>query len=222
MATPFLYDPDFYKGSVAALAFNVMEADEHWITHENVPRRELYHNDRPVPYLYGKAEFARTYLPTPWNPIATLLREMIRDLHGIDYDVCFSNMYRNGKDQLGWHADDSPEMDDDYPIMIVSLYPDDKTLREIWFRPNLSNAACPVCSAKLGEAHGGSCAASVIDEREASKFRADSVEKLLLGNGSLVVMSAHMQETHEHRIPKSGHNECGARISLTFRKYKEV
>lgn len=42
------------------------------------------------------------------------------------------------------------------------------------------------------------------------------VQKLLLGHGSLAVMPAGMQATHQHRIPK-GSRACGMRISLTLR-----
>ena len=51
-------------------------------------------------------------------------------------------------------------------------------------------------------------------------FRANgvgaSVEKLTLESGSLAVMAAGMQQTHQHRIPKHS-GLCGPRLSLTFR-----
>lgn len=46
----------------------------------------------------------------------------------------------------------------------------------------------------------------------------DSRESLVLTHGSLCLMAAGMQDTHDHRIPKAGF-ECGSRISLTFRGY---
>lgn len=45
----------------------------------------------------------------------------------------------------------------------------------------------------------------------------DVIEKLVLTDGSLLIMKPGMQMTHQHRIPKHG-AECGARLSLTFRK----
>lgn len=48
---------------------------------------------------------------------------------------------------------------------------------------------------------------------------ADEVEKLKLGNGSLMIMKPGMQHTHFHRIPKHD-RECTERISLTYRGYK--
>lgn len=40
-----------------------------------------------------------------------------------------------------------------------------------------------------------------------------------LGNGSLFLMPAGMQDTHKHKIPK-GDRPMGPRISLTYRKWK--
>lgn len=39
-----------------------------------------------------------------------------------------------------------------------------------------------------------------------------------LENGSLFMMPAGFQKTHQHKIPKHDRN-CGVRISLTFRRY---
>jgi alkylated DNA repair dioxygenase AlkB len=45
----------------------------------------------------------------------------------------------------------------------------------------------------------------------------EAIVKRALPHGSLIVMPAGFQQTHQHRIPKHG-AECGPRISLTFRK----
>ena len=39
---------------------------------------------------------------------------------GVAYNVCFLNRYDDQRNHLGWHADDSPEMDHDHPIAVVS------------------------------------------------------------------------------------------------------
>lgn len=44
-------------------------------------------------------------------------------------------------------------------------------------------------------------------------------DKYLLADGSLFVMPSGFQKYYLHKIPKSD-RECGGRISLTFRKYK--
>lgn len=148
-------------------------------------RLEYYCNDFDRPYTYGQKEYARTYEPQPYHPLITMMREQLEDLTGHKFEVCFLNGYRDGKDQLGWHADDSPEMDDARPIGIISLGAE----REIWFRGN---------------------------------DRKDDVAKLKLASGSLCLMDPGMQDTHQHRIPKSPVQNCPPRISLTFRGYVDL
>jgi alkylated DNA repair dioxygenase AlkB len=43
-------------------------------------------------------------------------------------------------------------------------------------------------------------------------------QRQLLEPGSLLIMPAGMQQTHQHRIPK-GDREMGPRVSLTFRRF---
>lgn len=47
----------------------------------------------------------------------------------------------------------------------------------------------------------------------------ESIHKQTLSNGSILMMPPGFQQTHQHRIPKHT-SDCGARISLTFRKLK--
>lgn len=94
------------------------------------PRLEYYCNDIPVPYTYGRGVGVRTYDPQPVHPAIAACREVVEKLTVAVMEVCFLNGYRDGSDHLGWHADDSPEMDPRRPIAIVSL----GARREIYFR----------------------------------------------------------------------------------------
>ena len=95
------------------------------------PRQEYYCNDFPNPYVYGKGRGQRLYNPQPYTASITAIRKIAEETAKTKFEVCFLNRYLNQHDQLGWHADDSPEMDDARPIAIVSLGVE----REIWFRP---------------------------------------------------------------------------------------
>lgn len=44
-------------------------------------------------------------------------------------------------------------------------------------------------------------------------------QKIMLGNGSLFIMPSHFQEEYLHKIPRHFSQDCGTRISLTFRNY---
>lgn len=85
------------------------------------PRWEKYYNDVSAPYTYGSGRGARTYEPSPWPAFVMSPRHNIESAFNIDYDVCFLNRYNGERDHLGWHSDDSPEMDPAYPIMVLSL-----------------------------------------------------------------------------------------------------
>lgn len=176
---PIKYVSKFIENPNEVLAS--LQNDLKWERRETTPRSEYYINDVRVPYTYGKGRGVREYLPQDTHPIIEKIKEDLTKMTGYKFEVCFLNRYHNQSDHLGWHADDSPEMDDNRPIAIVSLGVE----REIWF--------CP----------------------QADK---NDLTKVKLENGSLCLMEKGMQETHFHRIPKSG-SECGERISLTFRGY---
>lgn len=184
---PVLYLPRLvYKPT---FVFKVLWDMMPWEKREGAPRREAWFNPYDMPYTYGTGEYARTYAAHPLNDdggvpawIIGSIMQRLNDL-GDSYDCCFVNGYENGRQHLGWHADDSPEMDTNHPIATVSLGAE----REIWFR-------------RKGDDTGA------------------HVEKLLLKNGSAAIMSEHMQEEWQHRIPKSSVADCGPRLSLTYRK----
>lgn len=190
---PFSYCPYAIERDIATMAFNHLWNRLDWIHHDKVPRREYYVALNRQDYAYGKADFSRTYKSQPMDSVLEMLWRKAEAATGVLFDVVFLNGYADGKDHLGWHSDDSPEMDDARPIAIVSL----GETREIWFRPKPKPRV--IRSVDL----------------EAEKL----VERLKLGHGSLCLMAPGMQDTHQHRIPKAAFMVCGPRISLTFRGY---
>ena len=219
LKAPVIYEAGFLKDADAMFA--VLWNDLPWIRHDKVPRKECYFNEFNSPYSYGTPEFARVYEPTPvWHPlvkdIQVQLEAFLEEKLGFKMrmEVCFLNGYADGKDQLGWHADDSPEMDDARPIITISL----GAAREIWFRLNEIEAAKLFLSA-TGSVWDKDTATT---DQKTIYLAIREREVLLLGNGSIAIMLPGMQDTHEHRIPRSGMNKCGPRISLTFRGYAAV
>jgi len=105
-----------------------------WERRADAPRSEYYCNDFNEPYIYGRGAGRRTYLVRPYHPDILAIRKLLEEQAKCKFEVCFLNRYLNQKDQLGWHSDDSPEMDDARPIATISLGVE----REIWFRPKES------------------------------------------------------------------------------------
>lgn len=128
MKPPIIYSPNFFTN--ADDLFKQLK-ELAWVKRGNTPRQEYYCNDFDLPYVYGKGMYAREYEAQPYTPAIQEIREVCEKHAATKFEVCFLNRYLNQRDQLGWHADDSPEMDDARPIAIVSFGVE----REIWFRP---------------------------------------------------------------------------------------
>jgi alkylated DNA repair dioxygenase AlkB len=214
---PITYVPNFVQSHEEY--FNRLWNELAWIDVAG-PRLEYYINDFPVPYTYGKGNGQRSYDPQPMHEVIAAMRADLEKLTGSKFEVCFLNGYRDGSDQLGWHEDDSPEMDDERPIAIISL----GAKREIYFRTT-PGRRCPDCLGKVGMQHGPDCnreaEMEIIDDHCQTYLFQETVEKVWLESGSLCLMQPGMQDTHQHRIPKASTHNCGPRISLTFRGYVE-
>jgi len=124
------YRPGFVANPNSA--FDVLWNELAWERRGSTPRREYYCNEVAVPYVYGRGAGEREYLPNAWHPAILAIKAEVEAALGVKFEVAFLNGYEDGRDHLGGHADNSPEMDDNRPIAIVTLGAE----REIWFYPN--------------------------------------------------------------------------------------
>ena len=189
-----IYIPGFVAKGGADSAFDKLWNELNWERRGDAPRREYWTNVFDRDYSYGRGAGLRTYHAQKMHPdirdIGMLLLTDPRVL--VDYEGCFLNGYEGAHDWLGWHEDDDPGIDHSKPIAIVTLYGGegvDKP-RSIQFRE------------KLGEVDGKMTYGETVDQP--------------LEHGSLCLMPAGFQATHQHRIPKAGF-AAKSRISLTFR-----
>lgn len=85
------------------------------------PRRTAWHGDPGRVYAYS----GRTFEPAPWTAPLAEVRDRVEGLTGVRFDSVLVNEYRDGRDSMGWHADDEPELGprapDDVLIASVSL-----------------------------------------------------------------------------------------------------
>jgi len=124
---PVVYIPNFVENSKDV--FNRLYSNLEWVE-TDLPRKEYYCNDHDVAYTYGRGQFAKTYHRNVYTDDILDIRKKLESLLDVTLDVCFLNRYDDLSDHIGWHADDSPEMDDSRPIVTVSLGAE----REIWFK----------------------------------------------------------------------------------------
>lgn len=82
-----------------------------------VPRLVAWHGDPAASYTYS----GTPHLPRPWTPELALIRDRVGALTGVEFNAVLLNLYRDGRDGMGWHADDEPELGRDPVIASVSL-----------------------------------------------------------------------------------------------------
>lgn len=111
--------------------------------HHAMPRLTCWMADPGCDYRYSGLANAIE----PWTPLADAIRRRIGEAAGRDFNSLLLNLYRDGRDAMGWHADDEPELDPGAPIASLSL----GATRSLRFRPRQRDAA-PTVALELG--HG--------------------------------------------------------------------
>lgn len=102
-------------------------------------RDECFMADGRRIYTYGVDRNARAYVASPFHPEVRMIMNYINDTLGTSFNVCVLNRYRNERQALGWHSDDSPEQDQSHPIAVVSF----GAPRAIWIRRIGQKGAVP-------------------------------------------------------------------------------
>ena len=116
------YEEHFLPPPEAARFFDVLLRECAWerrITSFGypVPRDEAYYGDAGTQYTYSR----RHYTPLPWIAELLELRARVQaatppnayanlSLPAAGYNAVLCNLYRNGNDSVGLHADAEPEM----------------------------------------------------------------------------------------------------------------
>ena len=153
-----------------------------------VPRLECMFGPPTARYLYSGSVELKAYL---WNSELLKLRDRLSASLGYRFDICIGNLYRNGEDSIGWHADDKPSMG--------------------------LNPASPKGQAALG----GIASISLGVTRKfsiKSKAKGAKSTRYWLEHGSLLLMLPGCQSDNVHQLPKDP-SATGERINLTFRPY---
>lgn len=121
-----VYIPNFIDPESSEEFYRTLMNDLDWVHREGAPRKEYWATTKGKSYTYGQGRGIRTYEPQPTHTVVDTVREMLV-LRNIEfgwtgfYEGCFLNRYDDGRDQLGWHADDDPGIDHANPIAVVTL-----------------------------------------------------------------------------------------------------
>ena len=110
--------PQYIKEYTVGI-FSILLNELEWTT-TGAPREEYFMSDVPLEYTYGRGRGERTYNSSEFHPLVKDLMNRINEEFDCNYNICFLNYYDGQRKWLGWHADDSPEMDMEHPIAVVS------------------------------------------------------------------------------------------------------
>lgn len=85
--------------------------------YRRVSRLQSWHGDPDTEYRYSGLRLA----PRPWTPGLARVRDLVEALLDEPFNSVLANLYRDGRDTIGWHADDEPELGARPLIASVSL-----------------------------------------------------------------------------------------------------
>jgi len=112
--------PDSADGLFAALRDAIA-----WETHRirlfgrevDSPRLSCWIGDPDAVYRYSGTRFE----PRPWPSALRPIRERLAHESGVTFNSVLANLYRDGRDAMGWHSDDEPELGPTPVIASISL-----------------------------------------------------------------------------------------------------
>lgn len=83
----------------------------------DAPRLSCWIGDPGTDYSYSRVRFQ----PRPWPAVVQQLRTELHALTGFAFNSVLANRYRDGRDSMGWHADDERELGDAPVIASLSF-----------------------------------------------------------------------------------------------------
>lgn len=181
-----IYYPAFYDAVEADTIFKELLNTVPWQqdqikvfgkTHPQ-PRLTALFGDDSKSYSYSNL----TMQSHPWSALLHKIKVQIESATEVHFSTVLLNLYRDGKDSNGWHADNEKELGQNPIIASVSF-----GAERYFYLKHKSNK--------------------------------NLKQKILLENGSLLIMRGSTQHHWLHQIPKTA-KPIAPRINLTFRIIK--
>ena len=120
-----LFNPLFLPAAEAAALLTQLTGAVAWeqrsirIFGQEIPQPRLtaWYGDAEARYTYS----GLTWEPRPWLPALQALRQRLEATTGARFNSVLLNLYRDGRDSMGWHADNEPELGPAPAIASLSL-----------------------------------------------------------------------------------------------------
>lgn len=104
------YWPDAFAPALADRLLGALLEETDWRQEEITvvgrrvlqPRLTAWQGDPGTDYRYSGLELH----PQPWGAAVSEVRTRVESVAGVRFDSVLLNLYRDGRDSMGWHADD--------------------------------------------------------------------------------------------------------------------
>lgn len=115
----------FYRPPEADQLFQSLFAGLAWQEEEivivgkriKVPRLMCWHGSEDAIYQYSGV----VHVPLPWTDVLLGIKQRIERQSGQAFNSVLANLYRDGTDSMGWHADKEKELGKNPEIASLSL-----------------------------------------------------------------------------------------------------
>ena len=119
------YRADWLPVAAADALFAALASSIPWERHRlrlfgreiDAPRLSCWIGDPGAAYTYSRVRFE----PRPWPPALATLRARLEIACAARFNSVLANLYRDGRDSMGWHSDDEPELGAEPLIASISL-----------------------------------------------------------------------------------------------------
>lgn len=119
------YYPGFLDADEATRCFEALRLETPWRQDDikvfgktyPQPRLTALYGNNQKPYQYSNIQMH----PVPFTPLLKTLKAAADKISGTSFSTCLLNLYRDGMDSNGWHADDEKELGTNPIIASLSL-----------------------------------------------------------------------------------------------------
>ena len=119
------FDRQWLTQARADALFDALHSGIDWEVHRirlfgrlvDSPRLSSWIGDSDASYVYSGSRFD----PRPWPQALAALREQLAAATGERFNSVLANLYRDGRDAMGWHSDDEVELGRQPVIASLSL-----------------------------------------------------------------------------------------------------
>ena len=120
-----LLEPDFIADNEANNLFQSLQQQLNWQQAEirmfgrmvRIPRLQCFQGEPGISYRYS----GLTLKTEPWHPLIHALKQRVESVAEHTFNTVLINYYRDGKDSMGWHSDDEPELGSNPVIASLNL-----------------------------------------------------------------------------------------------------